>query len=312
MLTIAFRVFPLWAKLGSWSRRWDLYSPQGGVEIRQCASNVPSVVEHLPANAKGALSGKEQALGLVWHCLYDHLGYKHHKTAECLPTMRHIHKGMASQYGHLGFVIPFTPRAKVLVQKLWANPRSWDHPNLPIDLLERRRAREQELPNLAKVVFPRCYIPSNFSEEVSRFSLHILYVYILCLMQINSPPGRLWLEGNIPVPSCVAALDAGARSPDYRSAESLPLGFKALKVGKPVPSSSQLSTLAPEFDEVLSLIRVGGQLRRLEGSSLIKIHPVVLDPVILLPSYSSKTLMDASRAGQSCCWTLSLLLDSER
>ncbi len=24
----------------------------GGVEIRQCASNVPSVVEHLPANAK--------------------------------------------------------------------------------------------------------------------------------------------------------------------------------------------------------------------------------------------------------------------
>ncbi len=86
----------------------------------------------------------------------------------------------------------------------------------------------------------------------------------------------------------MAALDAGARSPDYQSAEALilshsqaesfPLGFKALKVGKPVPSSSQLSTLAPEFDEVLSLIRVGGQLRRLEGSSLIKIHPVVLDP----------------------------------
>ncbi len=88
--------------------------------------------------------------------------------------MKHIYKGMASQYDHLGFVTPFTTRAKVLVQKLWANTRSWDHPNLPIDLLERRRAREQELPNLAKVVFPRCYIPSNFSEEVSRFSLHIL------------------------------------------------------------------------------------------------------------------------------------------
>ncbi len=134
----------------------------GGVEIRQCASNVPSVVEHLPANAKSEnieqwlqnnhSDPQEQALGLIWHCLYDDLGYKHHKTAECLPTMKHIYKGMASQYDHLGFVTPFTTRAKVLVQKLWANPRSWDHPNLPIDLLERWRAREQELHNLAKVV----------------------------------------------------------------------------------------------------------------------------------------------------------------
>lgn len=98
---------------------------------------------------------------------------RHRPTTECLQTMRHICKVLASQYDPLGFVNPFTTRAKVLVQKLWAKPRSWDDPNLPTDLLESWRAWEHELPNLAMVVFPRCYIPSHFKVEASRFSLHI-------------------------------------------------------------------------------------------------------------------------------------------
>lgn len=87
--------------------------------------------------------------------------------------MRHIYKVLASQHDPLGFVNPFTTRAKVLVQNLWAKPRSWDDPNLPTDLLESWRAWEHELPNLAMVVFPRCYIPSHFKVEASRFSLVI-------------------------------------------------------------------------------------------------------------------------------------------
>lgn len=85
-----------------------------------------------------------------------------------------------------------------------------------------------------------------------------------------------------------ANLDAGTQSPDYRSAEafllsrsqveSFPLEFKALKAGKPVAPSSRLNTLAPEFDQALSLIRVGGRLRRLEGLSPTESHPAVLDP----------------------------------
>ncbi|KAI2655628.1 Elongation factor G 1 [Labeo rohita] len=155
----------------------------GRFEIRQWASNFPSVVEHLPANTKSESielwlqknhsDPQEPALGLIWHCLDDHLGYKHHPTAECLPIMRHIYKVLASQYDPLRFVTPFTTRAKVLVHRLWAKPRGCDDPNLTTNLLERWKAWEQELPNLAKVMFPRCYIPSHFSEEGSRFSLHI-------------------------------------------------------------------------------------------------------------------------------------------
>lgn len=56
----------------------------GGFEIRQWASNVPSVVEHLPANAKSQSvelwlqknhsDPQEPALGLMWHCHNDRLG----------------------------------------------------------------------------------------------------------------------------------------------------------------------------------------------------------------------------------------------
>ncbi|KAL0151615.1 hypothetical protein M9458_051478 [Cirrhinus mrigala] len=448
----------------------------GGFEIRQWASNSPSVVEHLPANAKsGSIElwlqknhsdPQEPALGLIWHCLDDHLGYKHRPTTECLPTMRHIYKVLASQYDPLGFVTPFTTRAKVLVQRLWAKPRGWDDPNLPTNLLERWRAWEQELPNLAKVMFPRCYIPSHFSEEGSRFSLHIFcdaaevaygavaYLLIehqgeihtsfvmarsrvapkrqmtmprleLCaalagaqlakllvqeltisietttlwtdsttvltwiqsescrykvfvgtrvaeiqeltdlhswryvdsasnpadditrgktLIELASPSrwnqGPRFLRGppdqwpitpplenqddssetrktvfcgltiddrNLQMPDAAqftswkslvkatyqslhgaAASDAETPSLDYRStealilsqsqAESFPLEFKALKAGRPVPLSSRLCTLAPEFDQALGLIRVGGRLRRLKDSSPTAIHPVVLDP----------------------------------
>ena len=50
--------------------------------------------------------------------------------------MRHVYKVLARQYDPLGFIIPYTTRAKVLVQKLWAKKRSWDDPNLPPDILE--------------------------------------------------------------------------------------------------------------------------------------------------------------------------------
>lgn len=55
----------------------------GGFEIWQWASNVPPVVEHLPANAESESielwlqnnhsDPQEPALGLIWHCLDDHL-----------------------------------------------------------------------------------------------------------------------------------------------------------------------------------------------------------------------------------------------
>lgn len=53
---------------------------------------------------------------------------------------------------------------------------------------------------------------------------------------------------------------------------------QCLAAGKPVPSSSSLITLAPEYDESIQLIRVGGRLRRCQDLENDVIHPTVLDP----------------------------------
>lgn len=60
--------------------------------------------------------------------------------------------------------------------------------------------------------------------------------------------------------------------------ESFPEEIKALKANKPVPADSRLSSLAPEFDEVTGLVRVGGRLRRAVDLEPEAIHTIVLDP----------------------------------
>lgn len=60
--------------------------------------------------------------------------------------------------------------------------------------------------------------------------------------------------------------------------QSFPEEVAALKAHKPVPAHSRLVSLAPEWDPLTNLIRVGGRLRRLANSDPEQIHPIVLDP----------------------------------
>jgi len=60
--------------------------------------------------------------------------------------------------------------------------------------------------------------------------------------------------------------------------DSLPEDFHCLVAGKPVPHSSHLITLAPEYDHTVGLIRVGGRLRHSQQLDADVIHPLVLDP----------------------------------
>ena len=57
--------------------------------------------------------------------------------------------------------------------------------------------------------------------------------------------------------------------------DSFPEEFRALKAGK---TDSRLSSLAPEYDKITGLIRVGGRLRRVETLHSDIIHQIVLDP----------------------------------
>lgn len=88
-------------------------------------------------------------------------------------TMRNIYKVLASQYDPLGYIIPYTTRAKVLVQCLWNKKRDWDDPQLPDDLLHSWRLWEAELEHLPKVTLPRCYSSDDMDHPCSVRDIHV-------------------------------------------------------------------------------------------------------------------------------------------
>ncbi|XP_022085512.1 uncharacterized protein LOC110976500 [Acanthaster planci] len=155
----------------------------GGFNIRQWASNIPSVVADLPAAARsdgfdlwhvfGQSDTPEATLGLQWKCDADDLGYKHRPIAYQMLNLGTVYKIMASQYDPIGFVAPFTARAKVIVQDLWKSKRTWDDPIEFGDILTRWHTWEQELADLPKLRLPRCYTPPEVDTKTTNREVHI-------------------------------------------------------------------------------------------------------------------------------------------
>lgn len=155
----------------------------GGFELRQWASNVPSIVNHLPKEARSdslelwlaqdkAVS-PESTLGLSWCCQMDTLGYKHRTVDYRVPTMRNIYKVLASQYDPLGFIVPYTTQAKMLVRCLWDKHRDWDDPLLPQDLLQAWNDWEDELQFLPQVTLPRAYGSAEVDQSSITREVHV-------------------------------------------------------------------------------------------------------------------------------------------
>lgn len=156
---------------------------QGGFEIRQWASNVPSILRHLPSEARSASSEcwlsqsstdlQELTLGLQWNCLDDTLGYRNRVAEPAQPTMRNLYKTLASQYDPLGFILPFTTRAKTLIQDLWKHNLSWDDPIEPLHLREKWSTWIAELSSITKLQFPRPYAPGKSDTPSTVRELHV-------------------------------------------------------------------------------------------------------------------------------------------
>ncbi|KAG1936295.1 hypothetical protein F2P79_018645 [Pimephales promelas] len=155
---------------------------EGGFELRQWASNIPEVIHHLPAELKSKsgeirlsqemANPQENALGLIWQCRSDTLVYKPYQRDEGETTMRSIYRTLARLYDPLGSLIPYTTRAKIVVQLLWDKKREWDDPNLPSDLLNIWHQWQSELPQLSQIHLPRCY-SSSLQYPVKSRSVHV-------------------------------------------------------------------------------------------------------------------------------------------
>lgn len=99
------------------------------------------MVAYLPPEARSSATEQwlvhthvdtmEPTLGLQWNCANDSLGYHYRPIKHAALTMRTAYQVLASQYDPLGFILPFSTRAKVIIQQLWAKKREWDDPDLP-------------------------------------------------------------------------------------------------------------------------------------------------------------------------------------
>ncbi|XP_072769411.1 uncharacterized protein [Nerophis lumbriciformis] len=119
---------------------------EGGFDLRQWASNQPEVLAQVPPEGRSTtteqwlsqnrVEPQEPALGLRWNCATDTLGYQRRNIEHTILTMRTAYQVLASQYDPLGFIVPYTTRAKVLIQQLWSKQRSWEDSDLPRALQE--------------------------------------------------------------------------------------------------------------------------------------------------------------------------------
>lgn len=99
-----------------------------GFKLHQWATNVPDIISHMPSGSRAESSElwlspdwadpPERTLELLWHCTSDTITYQPRHTEHPEPTMWSIYRILARQYDTLVLLIPYTIRAKILVQRV--------------------------------------------------------------------------------------------------------------------------------------------------------------------------------------------------
>ncbi len=181
-----------------------------GFKIRQWAWNDPTVLSHLPSDARAAsvelwlTQAKsdipESTLGLTWNWQTDTLSYKYRPVTYKTPTLRNIYKVLATQYDPFVWLLPYTTQAKVIIKRLWNKERGWDDPNLLPELLQSWSAWEEELRYLPCISFLPPYVPPEVgmhgvTHEVHIFSDASKQAYgAVAYLQITDQGGETYLS----------------------------------------------------------------------------------------------------------------------
>ena len=109
----------------------------------------------------------ERALGVRWNVSSDTFGFaiiiKDRSARGILSTV-------SSVYDPLGFVAPFIPSAKLILQDLCRLKLDWDN-KIPNEILDCWQAWLSDLPQLENLAIERCLKPST-KQEVTSTQLH--------------------------------------------------------------------------------------------------------------------------------------------
>ena len=153
----------LWQKAGMHARKW--------------LSNSSAVLEKIPAeDILGQLTLDQdplpsvKTLGVLWKAELDQFSFNATQPPEASQvTKRGFLKKIATIFDPLGFLSPFTIRARILLQEMWIAGTEWDQ------ACEEDQAGQAcdwfaELSQLTEISVPRCL---QLSQEIELSRLHV-------------------------------------------------------------------------------------------------------------------------------------------
>lgn len=153
----------------------------GGFKLRQWASKILDFIRHLPPEIlsqdsdhwlnQSQMDQQVPALDYAGGVGQIPLTYKSHLQEASPTTMRNIYRVLASQYVPLGFIPPFTTRAKILVQLLWNKRMGW--PTAPWCY---SWSLEKRTPTSGKTLFDSLLCkPQTRPPRLQQWSPHLLW-----------------------------------------------------------------------------------------------------------------------------------------
>lgn len=154
----------LWQRAGMFPRKWLSNDPEvmRHVPVQDCAAEVDLDRGTLPS---------VKTLGLLWSAKEDSFRYQFipQDDKSGAQTKRSFLSKTASLFDPLGFLQPYTIRAKILFQEMWISGIEWDEEISPE---QQTKANEwfAELKDLQDIDIPRCL---RENKEISETSLQI-------------------------------------------------------------------------------------------------------------------------------------------
>jgi DNA-binding transcriptional regulator YiaG len=190
----------LYYQLSELLKRADMHTRKwlsNSVAVREC---IPTEDQATSICIDGDSIQGTKALGVLWLTDEDVFNF-HFKpiSDQFVFTKRNVLKKIATLFDPLGFLTPYTIRAKILLQKMWLTGSDWDE-ILPSDLQAEVNQWFTELPDVSDVKVPRCLIETS-EKKLLEITIHVFVdasteaygtvIYVRCVYHDGSISCRL-------------------------------------------------------------------------------------------------------------------------
>lgn len=158
-------------------RQLSLLLTKAGMHARKWLSNCSRVLREIPLQDRKAEVDLDReylpcakTLGVWWFADQDVFTFKENAPGNDMKyTKRNFLRKIATLFDPIGFLAPFTIRAKILLQEMWTAGLDWDE-ELNEPLINSARVWFNELKDLTAVRIPRCLLVKG--KPIDTVTLH--------------------------------------------------------------------------------------------------------------------------------------------